>query len=1625
MLQSTFFRRLRAPWIVGVAAVAANFFMGAGLLWAGEYGQAFTAADGTTVLGDSSALGSTPTGTVSVQGGALRLSADGAGASTGSYKLPVLDAGKEITEFTVSFQLRFDKALPAVAPGEGFAMSFGALPSNNGRGEEGYAMTNGLTVGWDTADAVDGPYVRLKAGDVNVRTVLASALNPSGTLFNGVPNFFFDGAFHPVVIKWSIFDGVEVSYAGQVLMTGIPTPGFSPAVGHRFGFTARTSAALSEGVFVDDVRISTVPSAPLETGGPVITEFMADNEDTREDEDCDSGAWVEIYNGQSVAASLAGWSLTDDPAVPRKWALPSVNLPPYAYTVVWADGKNRSVAPNYHANFALQKAGGHLALIKPDGVTEASRYAYGWQAADVSFGVLRPTLVQGYFETPSPGLKNTGVQASGPPSLEEVAFSRSGGLLSGPAALTVAAPVEAGAVVRYTVDNTRPHAGSPVWPAAGITLNDPSKPGALNASVNIRAAVFAPGRLPGKISSRTFIPLDGSLTNYRGTGQAFSSNLPIIVFNSFGKPIDTAGGNPGARSFSYCYGMTLAPDAAAGNRTHITGAVDYQGRGGVHVRGETSSGFAQKPYSWELWDNYEGDKDESILGLSPDSDWALISNYNDKSLLRNKLPFDTMYELNGEGSAMRERYVEVFFRQQDSGALRSSDYRGIYILTERIKRHKDRVDIDEIRLCDNVLTNNPAVDDLASISGGYIFRKDKDPQENPFTTTSGQGLQIREPQSPTANQTAYIRGYMNRFEASLNSANFADPVNGYAKFIDVDSFIENHIWVEVCKQIDGYRLSTYWTKPRGGKVRALPIWDYNLSLGNADYYTGFNPLGWYFGLSEVYDTVSYPWYKRLFEDPEFTRKYWDRYWQLRRTILSTSKLMARIDSMVNVLSDGQPFSVVTNGTGAWPAGTPSVENPAGRHHLRWKRLGVYDWPNAGGFNLRTRWNPATPFDWTTITSATTANQVAQANSEVTHVKAWLTRRLVWMDDQSMSFNRTVRNLKPPVLNQYGGSVATGFQVQASNPNAYGVMYYSANGVDPRPAGGGRPAAGTLSLGGLNAVLTTAVAVSESGSGDYLVPSVANGGSTLREADWTGVAAPPNDANWRKGKALGLGFKTPTAGAFSPFIATNVAAEMFPGGVIANTGLYLRIPFTVNQKQIDELNAFRLSARFDDGFIVYLNGTPLKRESAASVPTVPLWNSATSNSRTDANAITLSPISGLPSLATIKGLLVPGTNMLAFHGLNTATTASADFLLQPRLEIDSLAVTDEPPTQPLPPLTSTTTLKARIFDGTLNTWSPLTEAAFLVNVVPASAANIVVSEIHYHPLDPTPAELAAGFNSSNDFEFIEIMNIGDSEVDLTGCRLTNGVVFDWAAVPAGRRSLAPGARAVICENPAAFAMRYGTVGINVVGTFTGNLSNAGELIRLVDGGSVDIKNFSYDDAPPWPVDTDAATGDSIGHSLVLNTPSINPNHGAAASWRSSAVVHGQPGQADGQRFAGTPLFDTDDDGTVDILEFATGSRVDQRDAARGPELSLGSYAENGVASEYLQFSFIRSLSAEGVTFVPELTSDLVGWGGSAIPLTFAGSRLRGDGTVTETWRTTQVARALPGTVLARLRVQMVP
>ncbi len=1611
---------LRRVCLVLVAAVAPCSWMPAG-----SYSQNFAFPDGATILNDDSALAGTPAGACSVQEGALRLTNDVAGASTTSFKLPNLDPGAKISAFSVSFQLKLVKTNPAAAPGEGFALGFGALPSNNGNGETGFSMAAGLNIGWDTSDPTEGPRLRVRAANQDIAAAGAALLQPPGTIFDGVPNFYFDGTFRPVTITWSLYEGLTVTYAGQTLLSQIPTPGFNPASSHRFGFTARTTASLQEGVFIDDLSVTTTPYVAPETGGPVISEFMVGNIDTVLDEDRTPGPWLELYNGQSTASNVSGWYLTDDPANLTKWRLPAINLTAHAYVVVWADGKDRASTTNPHTNFTLNPAGGYLALVRPDGVTIASSHTYGPQAADTSYGILGPESVKGYLQTPTPKAENISVQAPNPPLTEEVNFSRTGGLLAEVTTLTATAPLTAGGVIRYTLDNNRPHGGSPILPAAGLTLNSPGTEGALNTPVNIRAAVFAPGHLPGPLSSRTFIPLDASLTNYRGTGKPFSSNLPIIVLDSFGKNIDSAG-----KVYSYCYGLTIDTDPTTENRAVLTGPTDFQGRAQIRVRGETSASFPQRPYAWKLVDNEERDKNESVLGYSAEHDWVLISNFNDKSLIRNKLPFDTMLEQNGKGSAMREQFVEVFFRQTGTSPLRWNDYRGVYVFTERIKRDSNRVDIDRLDPTDGVYANNPDVDDASIISGGYLFRTDKPSADASFSTTQGHQLQLISPNMAASvnqrsqgqrDQMSYITSYMRRFETALNGTNSTNPATGYAKYIDVPSFIENHLWVEIYKQIDGYRISTYYHKPRYGKVKSSPLWDYNLSIGNADYLNGFNPSGWYYRESDIWNNnANYPWYKKLFEDPEFALKYWDRYWKLRRGLFDTGTIISRIDGIAAELSDGNPFQPVNNGSGTVANPIPSVDNPIGRHHSRWKRIGVYDWPNAAGFAQRRTWNPATLLDWTTITDST---NLAQVNNEVDHVKAWLVRRLRWMDEQSLSFNTTVRNFKPPFLNHYGGEVPSGFQVQASNPNApegSGLIYYTTDGSDPRPAGGGTPPAGTKSLGGIDADRETFVLVAETSNGDYLVPGETNGGSTLTIPQWTGLAAPPNDAQWQKDKPLGLGFKASGA-TFNAYIKTNIQNDMQPAGGTANGTVYLRKKFTVTQEQIDKLSTFRLQLRYDDAFLCYLNGTEISRLGMSNPSGfTPVWNSVGGLTRSDSSAATLTTLAGLPTVETLKTLLVPGENVLAFHGLNRTAT-DTDFLLQPRLEIDTLDIEELPASDPLPPLTTSTLLKMRIYDGAAQMWSPLTEAAYLVGVTRASAGNIVISEFNYHPGDPTPAETAAGFIEDNDFEFIEIMNISAFPVDLSGCRFTTGITFDWDFDAPEHRTLPPGGRQVLCNNRAAFASRYPTAVPFIAGAYGGNLSNSGETLRLVAADGSDIKHFAYSDQAPWP-----AGADGDGYTLVLQNAKTNPDHSTASNWRLSAALGGRPGLPDeGTTFTGDPDADTDHDGQSDLLEFALGTDPATPNPPRAPAAGFKEYTVGGLTALHLEFSFARRVDIEGVAFSIETCGDFTQWSDGVVPMVLAGSAPNDDGTVTETWRSAQPFATLPPSLFARLKVTLTP
>ena len=109
--------------------------------------------------------------------------------------------------------------------------------------------------------------------------------------------------------------------------------------------------------------------------GPIISEFVASNETSIVDEDGDSPDWIEIYNPSQETIYLDGWYLTDDIKNLKKWEFPPVQISPGGYIVVFASGKDRrDSGSQLHTDFALQANGESIALVEPDGVTIA--YAY-------------------------------------------------------------------------------------------------------------------------------------------------------------------------------------------------------------------------------------------------------------------------------------------------------------------------------------------------------------------------------------------------------------------------------------------------------------------------------------------------------------------------------------------------------------------------------------------------------------------------------------------------------------------------------------------------------------------------------------------------------------------------------------------------------------------------------------------------------------------------------------------------------------------------------------------------------------------------------------------------------------------------------------------------------------------------------------------------------------------------------------------------------------------------------------------------------------------------------------------------------------------------------------------------
>lgn len=373
-------------------------------------------------------------------------------------------------------------------------------------------------------------------------------------------------------------------------------------------------------------------------------------------------------------------------------------------------------------------------------------------------------------------------------------------------------------------------------------------------------------------------------------------------------------------------------DNGVGAQNALTDPPAYDGWIGIELRGSSSSRFPKKQYGIETRHEDGSNRSVSLLGFPEENDWVLYAPYSDKSLLRNALAYHLARETGRYAS--RARFCEVVL---------DGDYQGVYVLLEKIKNDGDRVDLA----------------DTDSLGGGYIAKLDKRTGDRDVTWPSRDPVtdQFVRYQFHDPDGDELTEAQRDEIEASFDQMEEATTTGDFSG-LDLDSFVDYVIVNELAKNIDAYRISTYFHRPSlGAPIQAGPVWDFNIAFGNADYGTGSRTRG--FQYATPYRSETYPipsWWTRMVESEAFQTRFRARWAELRDGAFQTDALMGWIDARVDELAQAQA-----------------------RNFERWPILDEDVWPNdyVGG----------------------------SYTAEIDYLKTWLTERLAWLDGELIASSR--------------------------------------------------------------------------------------------------------------------------------------------------------------------------------------------------------------------------------------------------------------------------------------------------------------------------------------------------------------------------------------------------------------------------------------------------------------------------------------------------------------------------------------------------------------------------------------------------------------------------------------------
>lgn len=674
----------------------------------------------------------------------------------------------------------------------------------------------------------------------------------------------------PVTLTWQIFNGTSASVSG---VGSVDESSGSTVVNPTTTTTYTLNALNNDGSDQASVTV-TVANAAVD---PSIGEFLAKNDSGLQDEDGARSDWIEIHNDSGFALDLSAYKLTNNATMLGVWSFPSRVIGVDERLIVFASGKDRT-GTELHTNFTIDADGSYLALVRPDGVTVVQDFGilYPPQSTDISYSL------SGFHSPPTPGEVN-GAGASAGVLKNKVTFGTSGGLFFGGTVNLSLSHIDPAVTIRYTLDGSLPNENSTAY----------SAPIALTSTSLVKAGVFRANYIPGPLSQEGYIFADSSLSN-------FDSDLPIIVIDTFNTELVRYDTNFTTATFA-----AFEPILANGGRASLSDVQSAGGNSGVHYRGESSQlgGFNKLNLALETRNTEGEDKDVALLGMPAGSDWALHASEIDRTFMREQLPHRLFRDL-GRYSP-RTRPVEVFLNQ-GGGDISQADYRGVYILVERIRRGNDRVDIAKLEPTENTEPD---------ITGGFIFKSDKsDPGDVRVSTPNAGNFAITYPKEDniTTAQKDYLQNYLRDFELALEGPNFADPDIGYAAYIDVQSWIDMHVIQELAKEVDSYRFSTFYYKDKGGKIVCGPLWDYDRSFGNMNSSGVDDPEGWWGGP----DGTRGVFWERLFQDPNFEQLFIDRWQELMDSTLSVPYLNTLIDQMAAEVDEAKDRNYAP--TGPWP-----------------------------------------------------------------------------------------------------------------------------------------------------------------------------------------------------------------------------------------------------------------------------------------------------------------------------------------------------------------------------------------------------------------------------------------------------------------------------------------------------------------------------------------------------------------------------------------------------------------------------------------------------------------------------------------------------------------------------------